>query len=99
VLLEVREGGDRAGELVVRDRQLEAPGRLQSQFPLDHAVQDLPRQVEGSREVRRKAAFVEFAVLLDLILVDPVELDRRDLTSADLRDDLARGVSAPVRAG
>ena len=99
ILLEFRNRGNRAGELFVGDRELQTVRRFEPQFPLDHPVQDLPRKVERPRELRRKTAFVELAVSLDLVLVNAVELDRRDLIAAHFGDDLARGAPSRVRAG
>src|SRR4030095_9657148 len=53
---------------------------------------------QGAGELRREAAFVELPVALDLVLIDAIELDRRNLVAADLCDDLARAVPSPVRA-
>ena len=98
VLLEEGERGDLPRELLVGHGELQAPGGLDPQLPVDHAVQDLAGQVECPRELGREAALVHLAVALDLVLVHPVELGSGDLIRSHPGHDLIRRVAGQVRA-
>ena len=98
--LQLGERDHRGRDLLVADLEVEPPGRLQAQGPVDHGIEHLAGHVERADQLGGELALVLLLLPVERRPVLAIELDRRDRIASDLRNHLARGVApAGVRAG